>query len=60
MGLSGSGPQRASAARSCSRERISSGVYARLRRSARAITAPVAATPTKPATPKIFHQRMGT
>jgi hypothetical protein len=48
----------ASARRACSRVRISSAVYARRRRSARAITTPVAATPTKPARPTTFHQRM--
>jgi hypothetical protein len=48
----------ASSTRSRRRSRISSGVYARRRRSARAITTPVAATPTIPATPSTFHQRI--
>jgi hypothetical protein len=45
----------ASVMRVCSLVRISSGVYVRRRRSDRAITAPVAATPTNPATPSTFH-----
>ena len=47
----------ASVRRACNRARISSGVYARRRRSVRAIATPVAATPTKAATPNAFHQR---
>ncbi len=45
----------AAATRSCSRARTSSGVYARRRRSARAATTPVAATPASPATPSSLH-----
>lgn len=48
----------ASAYRSCRRLRISSGEYARRLRSSRAINTPVAATPTRPARPTHFHQRM--
>lgn len=48
----------ASASRACSCVRICSGVQARRRRSSRAITTPVAATPAKPASPSIFHQRI--
>lgn len=48
----------ASACRSRSRARISSGVYARRRRSARATTTPVAATPARPASPSTFHHRI--
>ena len=47
----------ASASRACSRSRISSGAYARRRRSDRAITTPDAATPTSPARPTHFHHR---
>ncbi len=48
----------ASAALARSRDRISSGVYARRRRSDLASTAPVAATPATPANPATFHHRM--
>lgn len=48
----------ASATRVCNLSRISSGVYARRLRSARAITTPVAATPASPASPATFHQRI--
>jgi hypothetical protein len=47
-----------SAYRSCRRARIWSGVYAWRLRSSRAIRTPVAATPTSPAIPNHFHQRM--
>ncbi len=59
-GPGGDVPSLAAASRSCSRARISSGVYDARRRSERATTTPVAATPASPASPTHFatlHQR---